>query len=257
MTKIIPIPAFHDNYLWLYQHQQEAWVVDPGDAAPIEKALIELNLTLTGILLTHHHMDHTGGVRSLTSQRQIPVYGNAEADIQGITHPLHEGDTLALPGLSLQVIKVPGHTLDHIAYFGEAEGIGPVLFCGDTLFSAGCGRLFEGTPAMMLKSLSKLKQLPGATKVYCAHEYTLSNLAFAKVVMPKSVAVQNRINECASLRQAGRPTVPALLEGEKAYNPFLRTDDPQVIEKATAQLGRIPNNEAEVMEAIRRWKDNF
>jgi len=257
MTKIIPIPAFHDNYLWLYQHGDDAWVVDPGDAAPVEATLKEMNLNLAGILITHHHMDHIGGVTSLMSKRHIPVYGNADANISGITHPLKEGDALSLPGLSLKVIKVPGHTLDHIAYFGEADNIGSVLFCGDTLFSAGCGRLFEGTPAMMLESLTKLKNLPGNTKVYCAHEYTLANLAFAKVVMPESSAVQDRINECTTLRLEGKPTVPALLEGEKAYNPFLRTDAPEVIANAAKQLGHKPANEAEVMAAIRGWKDNF
>ncbi|WP_020408870.1 hydroxyacylglutathione hydrolase [Hahella ganghwensis] len=257
MTKIFPIPAFHDNYIWLYQHHQQAWVVDPGEASPVETALLEHNLELNGILVTHHHMDHVGGIRSLLATRDIPVYGYSRANIPLINHPLDDGAELSLPGLKLSVMTVPGHTMDHIAYFGHSDSLGPVLFCGDTLFSAGCGRLFEGTPSNMLHSLAKLKALPGDTRVYCAHEYTLSNLAFAKAVLPKSEAVQHRINECTDLRHKGHPTVPSLMSGELAYNPFLRTDDPEVISQARNRLGHEPEDEAEVMGAIRKWKDNF
>ncbi len=257
MTKIFPIPAFHDNYIWLYQSQQQAWVVDPGDAGPVEACLLEHGLELAGILVTHHHMDHIGGIRNLIARRDIPVYGYSQANIPMISHPLSEGDAVELPGLKLNVMTVPGHTMDHIAYHGESSELGPVLFCGDTLFSAGCGRLFEGTPENMLSSLTKLKSLAGGTKVYCAHEYTLSNLAFAKAVMPDSDAVQQRINECADLRQQGIPTLPSLLSRELEFNPFLRTNDAKIIAQARMKLGHEPQNEAEVMGAIRKWKDNF
>lgn len=256
MINIAPIPAFTDNYIWLISHAQRAWVVDPGDAQPVLNYLQQNNLTLAGILLTHYHFDHIGGVNKLLSNAQVPVYGNPQK-ISQVTEALNEGDKIKLENIELEVIAVPGHTLDHIAYFGHIPEQGPCLFCGDTLFSAGCGRLFEGTPEQMLRSLEKLKQLPVETKVFCAHEYTLANLAFAREVMPESQHVQQRLTECEQSRAQHQPTLPARLGDELRYNPFLMADDDQVINAASQRLKAKPANETEVFATIRQWKDSF
>ncbi|MDG9667218.1 hydroxyacylglutathione hydrolase [Hahella sp. CR1] len=257
MTEILPIPAFNDNYIWSIQNDQgDAWVVDPGDAQPVLRHLAENGLTLRGILITHHHHDHIGGVNELLANYAVPVYGFMRSAIKAITIPLQEGDRVELGDFSLEVLETPGHTLDHIAYFGEIAGA-PRLFCGDTLFSAGCGRLFEGDPAMMRQSLDKLRRLPANTYIYCAHEYTLSNLRFAQAVMPESDEVNKRKLQCESLRAQGVPTLPAVLGEEVAYNPFLMAEHPAVRRMAQEVSGSPCATATDTFAAIRAWKDRF
>lgn len=256
MITITPIPAFTDNYIWLIAEANNAWVVDPGDAQPVLRYLKEKNLNLAGIVATHHHFDHTGGIDQLLRQYPVPVYGNSE-QIPQVTRALQEGDRVRLGSSELQVLAVPGHTLDHIAYFGSIAGHGDCLFCGDTLFSAGCGRVFEGTAEIMLNSLNKLASLPSQTKIFCAHEYTLANLKFASAVLPTSAEVQQRTEVCQQTRARHQPTLPAMLAGELTYNPFLMAGNAQVIDAAAKQLGRKPVDQIEVFATIRRWKDNF
>lgn len=256
---VIPVPAFNDNYLWLFHRHGDtrAYVVDPGDAGPVEAALQERNLDLGAILITHHHLDHIGGIDKLLESRDIPVYGPAAGSVPQVTKGLTEGDKLVLDeGLEFQVLAVPGHTLDHLAYFSESSD-SPVLFCGDTLFAAGCGRLFEGSAEQMHQSLGKLRQLPDNTLVYCAHEYTMSNLKFAVAVDGDNVQLKKRIDIEQAKRDREQPTVPSTIALEKSTNPFLRWDDPAIKAAAESYLGRQLNSEAEVLGAIREWKDNF
>jgi hydroxyacylglutathione hydrolase len=258
MLHIKPVKAFSDNYLWVF-HQtgsRDSAVVDPGDAAPIRAHLHQQGLRLTAILLTHHHADHIGGVTELQQQWQVPVYGPPSAKIPQVTHPLSENDELLVCGVNWRVLTVPGHTLEHIAYFATPEDDSPLVFCGDTLFAAGCGRMFEGTPAMMYASLQKLAALPKATRVYCTHEYTLSNLKFAKAVLANSAALAERIEVEQQKRQQDLATLPSSIELELTTNPFLRCEDPVVI-TALAAVGDKTSNPAEVFGALRRWKDSF
>jgi len=255
--QVTAIPAFADNYLWLIHDGQHAAVVDPGDAAPVEAALASLNLTLDAILLTHHHADHAGGVAALLAGRNIPVYGPANERIAGVTVPLSEGQQVTLPslGLTLSVLDVPGHTAGHIAYVAAGQRW---LFCGDTLFSGGCGRLFEGTPAQMQASLDALAALPGDTRVCCAHEYTLSNLKFARAVEPGNAALSEYITRCEVLRQAGQPTLPSRIAIERDINPFLRTRVATVAQAAHGFDALIdPREPAAVLAALRQWKNEF
>jgi hydroxyacylglutathione hydrolase len=225
---IEPVAAFADNYFWILHNGQHAWVTDPGDAAPVLHWLAARHMTLAGILLTHHHADHTGGVAELTAGRPMPVIGPAQESIAGVTQTVREPETVQLPelGITLQVLDVPGHTAGHIAYYGIVQEQ-PVLLCGDTLFAAGCGRLFEGTPAQMWQSLNKLAALPAHTRAYCAHEYTLSNLAFALAAEPENAAIKARMTHCKQQRAQGLPTVPFELAQELATNPFLRAGSAQ------------------------------
>jgi len=259
-----PIPAFQDNYFWLISDGQHAAVVDPGDAAPVEAYLAAHHLQLSAILLTHHHRDHVGGVADLLRARQIPVYGPAGEDIAHLTTTLSGGSvvTLAAPALRLSVLDVPGHTRGHIAYFLAAQGgDAPRVFCGDTLFATGCGRLFEGTPAQMLASLDALAQLPGSTRVHCAHEYTLSNIRFARAADPRNPALQAWEQEAARLRAADQPTVPTTLSHELAVNPFLRAGDPLLQADLAQALQLAPEELAgdrlKTFTALRAWKDRF
>ncbi len=258
MINVIIVPAFQDNYLWLFHRQgsDTAYAVDPGEAAPIEQALRKHRLQLAGILITHHHADHIGGVNALLQQRDIPVYGPLSSKIPAVSRPLADGDLLTLDGgeISFRVLAVPGHTLEHIAYFNPDEHL---LFCGDTLFAAGCGRMFEGNPVQMQNSLQKLADLPADTTVYCAHEYTLANLKFALQVEQNNPALLARQQEAQRLRAANQPTVPSRLSLELATNPFLRVTQRAVIEAASAYNGRPVDSPAEVFAALRRWKDNF
>ncbi len=252
---VLPVHAFKDNYIWLItdNQRQYAAIVDPGDATPVLQTLQREHLTPVALLITHHHGDHQGGVRDLLAEYpQLPVFGPAHERIHGITHPLVEGDTVTLPELAVtfQILDVPGHTRGHIAYFGAGA-----LFCGDTVFSVGCGRLFEGTAQQMHASLSKIIALPGETWVYCAHEYTLDNIAFAKWVEPQNADLLAREQEAKRLRQQGIPTVPSRLDTERRTNPFLRFAEPTVIAAAERFAKRRLSSEAEVFGTVRYWKD--
>ena len=258
MVTIIPIPAFADNYIWLLHHEGRAVVVDPGDATPVFEVIAREGLVLTAILATHHHGDHIGGVEALLAQFPVPVFGPANERIPGRTHALVQDDTVDVPGLPLRftVLDVPGHTAGHIAYFGDLDGV-PALFCGDTLFAGGCGRLFEGTPAQMWASLSACACLPAATRVYCAHEYTLANLRFAAAVEPHNAALAARQLLDADKRARGVPTVPSTLEVEIATNPFLRVGVPGVKDAVQRHTGHALSDDVAVFAHLREWKNQF
>jgi hydroxyacylglutathione hydrolase len=264
---VLTVPAFKDNYLWLIHDGVHAAAVDPGDAQPILGALRANGLTLTAILLTHHHADHIGGVPQLLAEHsgpaQLPVFGPRGDGITILTHPLGEGDRVQVPGLALElsVLDVPGHTRGHIAYVrndGPAAAGEHWLFCGDTLFGGGCGRLFEGTPEQMAASLAKLAALPDDTLVYCAHEYTLSNLRFAEAVEPGNRALHMRIVADSKARGTNLPTIPSNIAIEKATNPFLRYTEPAIVDSLVA-AGRLAPGAAPVaaFAALREWKNVF
>lgn len=257
---LTPLPAFDDNYLWLLDNGREALVVDPGDAGPVMAALDARGLTLAGILLTHHHSDHVGGVDALRPRLQGPVYGPRHERLPEPVQRLQGGDRVELLGLAFDVLDVPGHTAGHIAYFTTAADGGPLLFCGDTLFSAGCGRLFEGTPAQMHASLQALAVLPADTRVCCAHEYTLANLRFAREVDPDNAVLAAYAARCEAERAAGRPTLPALLGTETRINPFLRCAEPALREAARRHApARLPAEPGpvDVFATLREWKNGF
>lgn len=256
--KVTAIPAFEDNYLWLIHAPTDATqvlVVDPGDAQAVSAALATQRLTLRGILATHHHHDHIGGVEALLARHAVPLYGPARESIPGSSlHRLNEGQRVEFAelGLSFEVLDVPGHTAGHIAYVGHGA-----LFCGDTLFSAGCGRLFEGSPAQMTTSLQKLLRLPMHTAVYCAHEYTLSNLRFAQAVEPANMEVAQHLHRCQALRAQGQATVPSDIGRELSINPFLRLGVETVKQAASRHAGRRLDSETETFAVLREWKNNF
>jgi len=256
MLTVTPIPAFSDNYLWLAHPDgsDRALVVDPGDARPVSEALETQGLTLDSILVTHHHADHTGGVAGLVAATGAQVFGPAGEALPFNCQRVRGGDRITLPGMELEfeVIDVPGHTAGHVAY----HGLG-VLFCGDTLFSAGCGRLFEGTPEQMLGSLDALATLPDDTRVYCAHEYTMSNLRFAMNVEPDNADLRAWQREAGALRERDCPTLPTTIGREKRVNPFLRARSAGVRRAAEARAGRRLSTPVDVFAEIRRWKDGF
>lgn len=251
---IEPVPAFTDNYLWLLVRGREAAIVDPGDAAPVEARLQRDGLKLVAIVVTHHHPDHVGGVTALARRYGAHVYGPAGEDIPLRDTALVEGDAVEVVGVRFEVLDVPGHTRGHIAYYSPDQKI---LLCGDTLFAGGCGRLFEGTPAQMHASLAKLARLPGDTRVYCAHEYTLANLRFARAVEPDNAALAERWRACEEARARGEPTVPSTIAEERATNPFLRTDVPAVRAAAEAQQPGAGASSVSTFAAIRAWKNRF
>ena len=253
---ITPLPAFQDNYLWLLSRGGHAAIVDPGDAAPVLRALAERRLKLDAILVTHHHGDHVGGLDALRATGAT-VYGPRSEDIDGVDVRLASGDHVEVLDVSFSVIDVPGHTAGHIAYFAAALEP-PVVFCGDTLFACGCGRLFEGTPAQMLASLDRLAALPPATRVYCAHEYTLANIRFALAVEPGNADLQKRARDATALRERGEPTVPSTIALERATNPFMRSDVPDVRAAASRRAGAaVGADRVRAFAAIRAWKNDF
>ncbi|WP_440994990.1 hydroxyacylglutathione hydrolase [Arhodomonas sp. SL1] len=256
MTDVFAIPAFSDNYIWMLADadSHRALVVDPGDAAPVQETLCRRGLSLAGILITHHHPDHVGGVEALLAGWDVPVWGPAGERIPGRTHAVAGGDTVRPEGFGLKfaVIECPGHTAGHIAYYGNG-----MLFCGDTLFAGGCGRLFEGTPEQMHASLSRFAGLPGDTRVYCAHEYTLANLRFAAAVEPDNTALQERLEGVRAAREIGEITLPSTIAEERATNPFLRCDVDSVRQGAEGHTGQALPDPVAVFAAVRAWKDRF
>ena len=257
--RLTPLPAFNDNYIWALDDGQHACVVDPGQEAPVLQWLQDQGLALKAILLTHHHADHTGGVPALVAQTGAPVWGPAFEKLPDGVQRVSGGQQVNVLGQRFEVIDVPGHTAGHIAFFGgelaAAHGA-PLLFCGDTLFSGGCGRLFEGTPAQMWQSLSALAALPGHTLVCCAHEYTLSNLRFALAIEPHNQALQSHIAHCQNLRQQGLPTLPSTVAQELAINPFLRVREPAVVQAAQTYNPKASAN-IDIFTTLRSWKDQF
>lgn len=256
MLQILPITAFNDNYIWLIRtsDSRDCWLVDPGDAAPVEAYLSAEGLNLAGILLTHHHTDHIGGVEQLATAG-VQVVGSAKDTerLPSLTQAVSDGSKLNILGTEFSVLEVDGHTLGHLAYVAE-----DILFSGDTLFAGGCGRRFEGSAEQMYASLHQLANLPATTRVYAAHEYTLSNLEFALAVEPNNAAVQARLAACQQLRQKNQPTLPSLLSDELVTNPFLRVADASV---QAAICGEYPEEQPQTLsdyfDLLRRWKDNF
>lgn len=261
MLTVRRVPAFEDNYIWLIKaigHPHVA-IVDPGDARPVINTIEQEDLEPVAILITHHHWDHTGGIDDLLARYPMPVYGPAHESIPYMTQPLSEGNVVHIPELDSQfrVLDVPGHTAGHIAYYHAGNDEPGLLFCGDTLFAGGCGRLFEGTAEQMHQSLSKILALPDNTLVFCAHEYTEANLAFARIAEPDNQELQDRQANVRLLRQRGEPTVPSLLGLEKATNPFLRFNESTIVKAAEGFAGHRLPNAASVFGTVRHWKDTL
>lgn len=255
---LVPIPAFSDNYIWALHDGQQALVVDPGESEGVARWLQQQGLRLDTILITHHHADHTGGVAALREATGARVIGPVVEPMPEPLQRVGEGDAVEVLGLRFDVIEVPGHTAGHIAYVTPEMDGAPLLFCGDTLFSGGCGRLFEGTPAQMLHSLTRLAALPAATRVCCTHEYTLSNLKFAQAVEPGNAELAAYIERCKAQRAQNFPTLPSSIGLEKHINPFLRTDEPAVVRSALAHEPGIRTDDAvAVFATLREWKNDF
>jgi hydroxyacylglutathione hydrolase len=258
--ELFELQAFSDNYIWVWHDQGQAVVVDPGESQVVIQALTRRGLTLAAILVTHHHADHVGGVAKLQAQTGAEVYGPAREPMPVPFTPVMQGEALELLQQRIEVLDVPGHTAGHVAYFVPNTQPTPLLFCGDTLFSGGCGRIFEGTPAQMLASLDQLASLPEHTQVCCAHEYTLANLRFAFAVESLNSELQTYAAHCQQLRERGLPTLPATLGTELRINPFLRSRHPAV-RQAVAQHANLDasqqSDEVAVFAALRQWKNDF
>jgi hydroxyacylglutathione hydrolase len=252
--EVVALRAFSDNYIWTIRDAGRAAVVDPGDAQPVLDYLQSEKLELVAILNTHHHADHVGGNAELLKRFKVPVYGPHDPRIAEVTQRLADGECMTLPhfGLQFEVMEIPGHTRTHIAFYGAG-----MLFSGDTLFAAGCGRLFEGTPQQMHDSLSKLLRVPDDTKVYCGHEYTLSNIRFARAADPGNAALAALELRAQKLRDQDLPTLPSDIAQEKATNPFVRCAEPAVIAAASKYAGKSLHDPVSVLAAIRDWKNNF
>ncbi len=260
--QITAIPAFEDNYIWMLQQPgtRNVAIVDPGDASVVLSSLQAQRVAITDILITHHHPDHTGGILALREHfPDARVYGPRNDLIKGLTHHVAENQRLCVLGMQFRVLEVPGHTLDHVAYFCDDFNLKPqpIVLCGDTLFSAGCGRLREGAPSQLLNSLHRFAQLPPETLVYCTHEYTVSNLRFALHVEPDNIACQQRLQECLSMRHQGLPTLPSTIATELRTNPFLRCRSDELSAIIRTQFGPDHVSELEVFTQLRRWKDGF
>lgn len=254
MINIEPIKAFNDNYIWLLTTNEGSIVIDPGEADKTIEFLKKNDLELKGILITHHHFDHTSGIQDIVEFKNVDVYGPVN-NISSINQRLKDGDSISIIGIDFEIIEIPGHTLDHIAFFSKNNG-NPILFCGDTLFSSGCGRVFEGTFEQMHQSILKLKSLPANTKIYAGHEYTESNLKFALEVEPLNQKLISRYNDVQNLINKGIPTLPSTLELELEVNPFLRCETNEVQNSVIKQFNT-SNHEDEIFKALRQWKDNF
>ena len=254
MLSVKPIKAFTDNYIWLVSTNEGSIVIDPGESKSIQKLIDNKTIDLKGILITHHHYDHTNGLSELVKKNELEVYGPVN-NIDGINHRLNDKDKISIIGINFDIISIPGHTLDHIGFY-SANANNPILFCGDTLFAGGCGRIFEGTYEQMFHALKKITKLPTNTNIYCGHEYTLSNLKFAleaddtnKELIEEFKKVKNKIN-------SNIPSLPTTLDKELKVNPFLRCDNINIQNKIIEKFN-VSNNELEVFTALRKWKDNF
>ena len=256
MLEIIPLPALKDNYIWLLKNKisRHVAIVDPSEAKPVLDHIKSHNLIPLAIMITHHHWDHVGGILEITKQFDIPVYAPKTDNIEGSTHPVGDGDVVALPelDLTLNVMAVPGHTLGAVTYFDDKQ-----VFSGDTLFTAGCGRMFEGTPVQMHTSLSKFKTLSDDALLYCGHEYTIANLKFAAHIEPDNALIHARLKRAEICRDNNQATVPASMGEEKKTNPFLRCEESSVIDAASNYEGKAISDPADVFRVIRSWKDNF
>jgi hydroxyacylglutathione hydrolase len=254
MLNIYPVHAFSDNYIWMIHNQKYAAVIDPGDASPVLNYLSKNKLQLIAILNTHHHHDHVGGNAALLNEFSMPVYGPKNESISTLSHPLTENDSVILEELSLnlKVLEIPGHTAGHIAYYDK-----DILFCGDTLFACGCGRIFEGTAEQMYASLQKLVKLPNDTRVYCAHEYTSANINFARTVEPGNTALLELERKTKILRNKQLPTLPSTIAIEKETNPFLRCQQPEIIRNVSNYANKVLSDPIQVFTELRRWKNVF
>ncbi len=254
MIAIQPISAFKDNYIWLLSNRiEKAVIVDPGDAEPVKKAFKNSGKTLSAVFITHHHHDHTGGLEDLLLwSPNLAIYGSYQSKNPFITHPVREGDSIPILDSNFHVLEIPGHTLDHTAFYNDE-----ILFSGDMLFSAGCGKVFEGTYEQMFSSLEKLAALPESTQLFCGHEYTLNNLLFAKTVEPDNPFIQEKFEKIKLLREKNLATLPSTLREEKLMNPFLRCREASVIQSAEAEYGKKFNSPVEVFAALREWKNQY
>ena len=254
MLSVEPLKAFDDNYIWLVSTNEGSIVVDPGESNKIINLMDKNMINLKGVLITHHHFDHTGGLNDILDKKKLNVYG-PKNNIDGINKIVSHSDKFNLIGIDFEVIEIPGHTIDHIGFYSFNNG-NPILFCGDTLFAAGCGRVFEGTYEQMFKALKKISKLPKNTKIYCGHEYTLSNIKFALEVDPNNIKIQDEYKHVNELMKSDKPSLPTTIEKELNINPFLRCDNLD-IQKNIIEKFNVGDSEFEIFTAIRKWKDNF